>query len=1046
MHVHILIGATGLANAINTLCTKIPKKLIIVLYCKMDHTSNSSQLSPISHFSDATSITEAASIQRVFHNHREYPELPEGYDWERQKKAYCPRHCLRMRDLASVREKRTYPHHTFGYVFCHRGLYERSQRIIDNSMAAIENGTKQGLFLHEVDAFVWERLDKGFVAHDKGSRRVTNKEGLWTSYTLQDILDSQLVTRRVKTEGENVDFASSYLATDEKVAGLLSTVWNQAFGPEGTTLQIDLRDEDFPKALAYYIFHISKPNLPRIDPETPKGSLVASLFKSTILKGTTMGFPYYEDLKAQIRSCSTDLYGTVPMFYQENHLKFCPHMIIVFYPKTLKALVEGKTSRSSKSSRPSFGDIYNTFMEQVLSFVEVGDGEHFILEIVHSGLGLGYNKETGEARNPLNGVPLKNSEVIYESCIDRAMIDVSLELRKQYPRLLFSSCTRLPDVITPEGKFKASHETSKLVELEEGEAGLSTKLRAMHGGLYPQSHLVVADDPAAEIAARTWIDQSSGLDRSDLLKYTYNEWLEGADERVVAAIKQLNDTEFLPNLFGFPTSVDSRSSATVKSERQAESIRRVISWFDNLPSTLMSPDERSQEAGSGNGKQRSANDQKRISLGDSFDVPNGYFFEDFKECAFSVAGCAFLFQSKAGLKNAKAIAAAHTAASAGNVEVLADLLSSGISVSSTGGFLHSLLESACRHGHIEAVKFLLDSGADIHRSGPFGTVLEVASVVGNINIVSTLFEATEGKNPYAKHFAKSMISAALQKAACHGNDDVVKLLLEKGADVNYAPEFNMHKVSDLKTPLENAIIGKSSTIVKLLLDKGADVNKFSSYPPLYLAVMQEPSTSIVKLLLKAGAKINVGNSHDEDTLYLACKHGNITTVNLLLEKRAVIDFPFGDGFKPEIVSLLVKYGGVPSLMKESSFRDGSCPPDYFSSGPRQRDLPRRGPIRTADIRRESKKKWARYYDRPQRSIVFNRGACRDCFICYLNKRIYSQIGENPIATLISSPWTPSRVSQNPGRITAPIQSPLRSKKTNSLVLGKHLLPISLLQM
>jgi hypothetical protein len=43
-------------------------------------------------------------------------------------------------------------------------------------------------------------------------------------------------------------------------------------------------------------------------------------------------------------------------------------------------------------------------------------------------------------------------------------------------------------------------------------------------GLYPQSHIVVADQPLAEIAARTWIDEYAKLDRSLLLKRPKHTW------------------------------------------------------------------------------------------------------------------------------------------------------------------------------------------------------------------------------------------------------------------------------------------------------------------------------------------------------------------------------------------------------------------------------------------------------------------------------------------------------------------------------------------
>lgn len=54
------------------------------------------------------------------------------------------------------------------------------------------------------------------------------------------------------------------------------------------------------------------------------------------------------------------------------------------------------------------------------------------------------------------------------------------------------------------------------------------------------------NDPTAEVAARTWIDQYSSLDRRELLEKPYYEWLS-AEADVNCAVRELNNGEFLPN-------------------------------------------------------------------------------------------------------------------------------------------------------------------------------------------------------------------------------------------------------------------------------------------------------------------------------------------------------------------------------------------------------------------------------------------------------------------------------------------------------------------
>jgi hypothetical protein len=183
----------------------------------------------------------------------------------------------------------------------------------------------------------------------------------------------------------------------------------------------------------------------------------------------------------------------------------------------------------------------------------------FIPEIVTSGLGLGYSVKNDRAKNPLDGSPIKDPEVIFEARLDRAMVEVALELKKKYPKLIFSGCTQLCEVRTsgPNGKeLVADMKTGHLKTRPGGEKGISTKLRTIHGGLYPQSHIVVADDPFAEIVARVWIDDYAKLDRRQLLTIadsdpTYNLWLRNAGPEIEKAVNDINGP-FLPNTYDGP--------------------------------------------------------------------------------------------------------------------------------------------------------------------------------------------------------------------------------------------------------------------------------------------------------------------------------------------------------------------------------------------------------------------------------------------------------------------------------------------------------------
>ncbi|KAI9688986.1 MAG: hypothetical protein M1822_000723 [Bathelium mastoideum] len=418
-------------------------------------------------------------VQAGFNHRRMDPELPPGYDWKTQIKKYCPRDLPRF--------LKAYGRRKFGSVFCHRGFYHRAMKVPENSRLAIENGIGKGMMLYEVDA----RMDSDhpvhtFLAHEVANR-VTSKTRRWTSLNISDIMETALVTRRFDVERD--DFASSYQDTDEKVPHLedalndgVDMVPDPRFllpgGPQpepeefiredGRCLQLDLRGNDFLKAIAF--FHKRPFDINKV-------LLKGYNFEIFLLPGPGSS--------CHFRGCETAIAIRMVQIHS------------IYYNG-----VDPDTASPVDRSSLGFQEIRDTAMKQVLSFIGKRDLV-CIPEIACSGLGLGYNVQTGHAVNPLDGTTITDPAVILESCVDRAMMEVSLELR------------------------------------------------SIHGGLFSQSDLIVADDPLAEIAARTWIDEYAKLDRSKLLGVPYFEWLAQAGPAVVAAVKILNDP-FLLNTFDGP--------------------------------------------------------------------------------------------------------------------------------------------------------------------------------------------------------------------------------------------------------------------------------------------------------------------------------------------------------------------------------------------------------------------------------------------------------------------------------------------------------------
>ncbi len=101
---------------------------------------------------------------------------------------------------------------------------------------------------------------------------------------------------------------------------------------------------------------------------------------------------------------------------------------------------------------------------------------------------------------------------------------------------------------------------------------------------------------------------------------------------------------------------------------------------------------------------------------------------------------------------------------------------------------------------------------------------------------------------------------------------------------------------DEATPLYYACMNGYKGVVKLLLQKGANVNSKGLFKrtPLFDAVA-EGYERIVKLLLKNGADISLEVSWGETALSNATKRGDKEVIKLLLENGAGVDVKDNEG-------------------------------------------------------------------------------------------------------------------------------------------------------
>ena len=173
----------------------------------------------------------------------------------------------------------------------------------------------------------------------------------------------------------------------------------------------------------------------------------------------------------------------------------------------------------------------------------------------------------------------------------------------------------------------------------------------------------------------------------------------------------------------------------------------------------------------------------------------------------------------------------------------------------------TLFFNACRSGNLKAVKYMIENGADIECKCRSNRLY-------HLNIYQGYEEET------LETYKKTCIWIA---AAC-GHLEVVKLLLEAGANVN---EPN----SDGTTTLLSMCAKGDVDMVKFLLSQGADVSLANGYGVTCL-MKSAKHLELCKILLENGAELDKVNYRGETALYYAIKKQKLDSVKLLCEWKA----------------------------------------------------------------------------------------------------------------------------------------------------------------
>ena len=299
-----------------------------------------------------------------------------------------------------------------------------------------------------------------------------------------------------------------------------------------------------------------------------------------------------------------------------------------------------------------------------------------------------------------------------------------------------------------------------------------------------------------------------------------------------------------------------------------------------------------------------------------------------------------------------------------DTDIVNYLLQQGAPIDAANSQGKTALHEAARRGFGDIVGILVDHGADINVKDKEGrTPLQDAAASGEDRVVlqllkrspilrepnhESLMRSASLRNAIAMKdnlLAQQMLEihgvdidvpdyegrTALHHAAYHGLEEIVKILIDRGASINarIADSAYDNRVNYLShilreayecawiTPLHNAAGNGHAGIVELLIAHGADITAAGSegYKPYDVTI----SVEVVKVLLSCGAPVNEKATPDSPSpLYWGVQAGRGELVRVLLEhgadeerhtpmtKRA---FALAIEFKyTEVVELLKSYG------------------------------------------------------------------------------------------------------------------------------------------
>ncbi|KAH7118588.1 ankyrin repeat-containing domain protein, partial [Dactylonectria estremocensis] len=178
----------------------------------------------------------------------------------------------------------------------------------------------------------------------------------------------------------------------------------------------------------------------------------------------------------------------------------------------------------------------------------------------------------------------------------------------------------------------------------------------------------------------------------------------------------------------------------------------------------------------------------------------------------------------------------------------------------------NLLILACRKGHVQITKYLLDNGNDVNY-----TPLHSACLFGHFSVAELLL--SQGANV---HSATAQGWTALHTAAWTGHEDCARLLIMHGAKI-------LDVTNDGWNPLHCAASQGETPLVSWFLELGVPIDSTTAMKKTSLhRAAQKGKVATMSVLIAAGAALDVQSCLGETPLHLAARKAKPEAVEMLL--------------------------------------------------------------------------------------------------------------------------------------------------------------------